>query len=356
MWHSFDIELAKEYGVGEAILIANFSYWIAHNRAHGKNFHAGAYWMYNSVEKLTRIFPYFSAKQIRRITDNLVERGVMKKASFNKEKFDRTSWYAFINEDRFIGHVGEESEKDRSFPNGQHEPSIIKNTSAQKESTFAHPGEALPYNKQQFLNNQIINKELPKENFGSPEIISTMVLGAEGEFPPIAATPQEMGTPPGLLFEPPPIATPPPKKKAKTMQTLNQKMIKIYFDFHEKEAGIAPMFGAAEGVAMKAISEHLVKAAAKETASILEKEKRVIEQEEFEEGVLAMWQMIFDRWTDIEPFYQQQLKLTQIRANLTNIFNQLKNGKRKQGNGAQNNRSSGLTGVYEEILRRRGNG
>ena len=43
MEHHFNIEYAKKYGILEAILIDNFQFWIAKNRANGKHFHDGYY-------------------------------------------------------------------------------------------------------------------------------------------------------------------------------------------------------------------------------------------------------------------------------------------------------------------------
>ena len=49
MEYSFNIHIAKKYGVDEAIMIKNFQFWILKNEASEKHNHKGSYWTYNSV-------------------------------------------------------------------------------------------------------------------------------------------------------------------------------------------------------------------------------------------------------------------------------------------------------------------
>lgn len=94
MEHHFDIDIAKEYGVYEAILINNFMFWIAKNKANNKHFYENRYWTYNSVKALAELFPYFSAGQVRRVVDNLVAKGLLIKGNFNQNPYDKTLWYS----------------------------------------------------------------------------------------------------------------------------------------------------------------------------------------------------------------------------------------------------------------------
>ena len=65
MKHSFDVELAKEYGILEAILIQNIYFWIEKNKANKKHFYDGRYWTYNSKKAFSEMFPYASERQIK---------------------------------------------------------------------------------------------------------------------------------------------------------------------------------------------------------------------------------------------------------------------------------------------------
>ena len=49
MEHSFDIKIAKEYGIAEAIILKHIYFWVNKNALNGKNHIDGRYWTYNSV-------------------------------------------------------------------------------------------------------------------------------------------------------------------------------------------------------------------------------------------------------------------------------------------------------------------
>jgi hypothetical protein len=101
--HSFDINLACQYGVQEALLITHFIFWISHNKRLKRNFKDGRYWMYQTQEEMVAHFPYLSRKQIMRILDRLVEKGVIIKGNYNKLAMDHTTWYAF-KDDSFLNN------------------------------------------------------------------------------------------------------------------------------------------------------------------------------------------------------------------------------------------------------------
>lgn len=98
MTYSFDIDVAKEYGVNEAILIANLQFWIRKNQANDKNFYDGRYWTYNSIKAWQELFPFWTEKTIRTIINHLIEKGIIMTGNYNQSKYDRTLWYAFVDE------------------------------------------------------------------------------------------------------------------------------------------------------------------------------------------------------------------------------------------------------------------
>ena len=95
MQHHFDVELAKQYGMVEAVLLDHFEYWIELNRANGKNYFEGRYWTFNSMKAFAEIFPYLSEKKIRNALKNLQDAGLIMTGNFNKSAYDRTLWYTF---------------------------------------------------------------------------------------------------------------------------------------------------------------------------------------------------------------------------------------------------------------------
>lgn len=103
LYFTFDADLAKEFGVEQAILIGRFQAWIRNNAANGRNFEEGRTWSFNTRKALSDEFPFWSPSQIRRLLNSLIERGVMRQGEFNKKGYDRTLWYAFEDEVRFLG-------------------------------------------------------------------------------------------------------------------------------------------------------------------------------------------------------------------------------------------------------------
>ena len=112
--HSFDIDLATEYGPEEAIVIHHFQHWIRLNRKRNKNFIENRTWSYQTLEEIADHFPYWTLEEVRTIVERLCfgqnrrsKKGiefspVLMKNNFNKAPFDKTSWYAFVDEDKFL--------------------------------------------------------------------------------------------------------------------------------------------------------------------------------------------------------------------------------------------------------------
>lgn len=97
MTYQFDTDIAQEFGVPEAIMIYNLAFWIRKNEANGRHFHDGRFWTYNSAEAFTKLFPFWTSGQIRRILSSLEDKGVLLTGNFNASQYDRTKWYAFTD-------------------------------------------------------------------------------------------------------------------------------------------------------------------------------------------------------------------------------------------------------------------
>lgn len=102
MEYHFRIEDAIEYGVNEAILINNFRFWVAKNKANKKNFFDGRTWTYNSVEAFTVLFPFWTPHQIRHTIKSLKKQQVIITGNYSELKYDRTTWFAFKDEEKLL--------------------------------------------------------------------------------------------------------------------------------------------------------------------------------------------------------------------------------------------------------------
>jgi len=140
MEYSFDVDLATKYGVDEAIMIKSFQYWIRLNKANKSNFYDGHYWTYNTIKSLSLLFPFWSEKQVRTVLQNLLNRKVLIKGNYNKMGFDRTIWYAFMNENDFLPILKKENPSNKMgksiLPNGQMQVTEVENQSSQTVNTI----------------------------------------------------------------------------------------------------------------------------------------------------------------------------------------------------------------------------
>jgi len=147
---SFNIEFAKRYGVDEAIMVKSFQFWIRLNKANKINYHDKRYWTYNTNKSLTEYYPFWTEKQVRRIIESLVDKEILIKGNYNKIAYDRTIWYAFMNEDLYLSdnfhleEIGDYQKVNTILPNGQ-----MQNT--KKSNGISRKGKPIP------VTNQVLN-------------------------------------------------------------------------------------------------------------------------------------------------------------------------------------------------------
>lgn len=136
MNHSFNINLAKKYGIEEAILIENFIFWIKKNIANQKHFYDGRYWTYNSAKAMAQLFPYMNDKKIYRIIDNLCKINFLLKGNYNTDPFVKTLWYSFSDEAiEVLGKEGYDITKIESpFPENGNSYTDINNTDNKEDN------------------------------------------------------------------------------------------------------------------------------------------------------------------------------------------------------------------------------
>lgn len=127
MQHSFDVELAKEYGILEAILIQNIYFWIEKNKANKKHFYDDRYWTYNSKKAFSEMFPYASERQIKYSLEKLIKKRILITGNYNKQWSDRTLWYSFSDIGLSIVQKRQMQQLIMSNENGQNCPMSTNN-------------------------------------------------------------------------------------------------------------------------------------------------------------------------------------------------------------------------------------
>ena len=166
MEHSFDIDIAKEYGIPAAILLKHIYYWVEKNRTNEKHYRDGYYWTYNSMKSFCKLFPYMSESTIKRAIKKLSDEGLIIEAVYNDVPFDRTKWYTLTSLGyelirRSIGDVD-------SVPLAQNDQSHWVKMTKSDEVKMSKP---IPdkYNSKTHINNNISNTNVLDCPSGSEE-------------------------------------------------------------------------------------------------------------------------------------------------------------------------------------------
>jgi len=98
MNYIFNIYIAKQFGVDESIFIQNVAYWMMQNKSNNVNFYDERYWTFNSQKAFTKLFPFWSRQNLRRVIDSCKKQGLLLVGNYNKLPYDRTNWYTLSDE------------------------------------------------------------------------------------------------------------------------------------------------------------------------------------------------------------------------------------------------------------------
>ena len=112
MNHSFNVAVAAEYGILEAVLFENISYWVEKNKANDVHFHDGYYWTYNSAKAFSEMFPYVSSRTISRALHHLCDEELLIIGDYNENPYDKTLWYTLTPKGQGIRQDGIGSKTD----------------------------------------------------------------------------------------------------------------------------------------------------------------------------------------------------------------------------------------------------
>ena len=124
------------------------------------------------------------------------------------------------------------------------------------------------------------------------------------------------------------------KEKAQS-DKLYPKMISVYNDFCVKRIGVGAKMDGLQGKCMKSIILYLA-------TQVKTKRGDEMSEPEMNEGIISAWEYILSKWDLVKGFYAEQIKLSQINANLPNILMQLKTSK-------TNNRDAKFNSIQNEI-------
>jgi hypothetical protein len=197
-----DRSLAVEIGFLESLVLLQIEYHISTTN----NERAGEFWTYQTLEDLrTRDFPWLSTATISRTLQSLERRGLIKIRNFNRNKMDRTQWFALdyggLSQLQTV-QVGEDA---RIL---QEAARILQNEKCalQDETPILQNARSFLQNAKSFLQDETtIPKNSPKENTKNlPQKASPHSPLPSG--PPACAPPPPAEAPASM----PPVSMPPP--------------------------------------------------------------------------------------------------------------------------------------------------
>ena len=83
--------LATEIGLNESIMLLQIEFWISIS----DNVQEGKRWTYQSVREMKeKAFPFWSLDTINRTVHSLLRKGLLIEGNYNKQKYDKTRWFA----------------------------------------------------------------------------------------------------------------------------------------------------------------------------------------------------------------------------------------------------------------------
>lgn len=92
---------AREFGTHEAIFMNWLRFWVKKNQEASRNYIEGKTWSWQSQANLAKDLEW-TRNQVRRVIDSLVKQGVIVVGNFNRYGPDKTGWYSFTDESRFL--------------------------------------------------------------------------------------------------------------------------------------------------------------------------------------------------------------------------------------------------------------
>lgn len=161
MEHHYNVEIAKKYGIAEAVLLQNIYFWLSKNKVNNHNLMDGHYWTYNSARAFRELFPEMTQSKIYACLKRLEEQGVILSENYNKIAYDRTKWYALTElgwslfDDVEFPEDGDESGKSKEEKPVANEDFHFTNQKMpfhESKNDISRIQEPIPDNKQQIVN------------------------------------------------------------------------------------------------------------------------------------------------------------------------------------------------------------
>lgn len=135
--HTFNVSIAKAFGLTEAILLQNFYHWHQCNKGNDDMFKDGRVWFFRSVAQIVECYPYLSPDKVRYAIERLIHSGFLFKGNYSEDKLKKASWYSLS--DKTLSLFGENNipfgkrQNDLGFSQLNYSIEDIDNNNKEKE-------------------------------------------------------------------------------------------------------------------------------------------------------------------------------------------------------------------------------
>ena len=167
MDHSFNPIFAQRYGMVAAVLIHDFAYWTAKNRANGKHMHDGLCWTYNSAKAFQEQYPYMSKGQIYAALKKMLDDGLIVKGDFNADRWVHTPWYAITEKGYSV--ILECSIKSEEHRNDRDSENQTVESSEFEQSSFENHDDDVAKSERGRSENATTYTYIPNTILGTPD-------------------------------------------------------------------------------------------------------------------------------------------------------------------------------------------
>lgn len=151
MQHMFDMEIARRFGLAEAVFVHRIYMLILANEANGRNEYEGKFWTYDTTAAIAANCPYWTPRQVENIAKKCVEKGLVLKAQLSKKNYDRTNWYTVTDLVRSI------------YANCEMEAHELRNESPQNVECIRNNKDHIKTNKRERTRGEFDNVVLSEE-------------------------------------------------------------------------------------------------------------------------------------------------------------------------------------------------
>lgn len=135
--HSFNVQIASECGLHEAVLYQHILYWCRLNRSKGQNFIDGKTWSYMDNDEIMHMLPYMTRKTLLEAVKKLKDYGYILVEQFGRpqagtgelNKFNKVNWYTIADQSALSNY-------NKSYESPKKGPSNIPDQKLENSNSF----------------------------------------------------------------------------------------------------------------------------------------------------------------------------------------------------------------------------